>query len=140
MIGSRRRFIYGRQLDSVMNYPFADSLINFAISGIAEGFNDRILEICENYLSVARKNGINTVFVPLFSLLEITKSGDEFYFSAEKLERFINLATGRGIKYFELSHFFTQWGAAATPKIMATVDGEYKRILSHPAIWLDLIK
>ena len=45
----RRRYLQGAQLDSVMNYPFADSLINFAISGIAEGFNDRILEICENY-------------------------------------------------------------------------------------------
>ena len=32
-----------------MNYPFADSLINFAISGVAEGFNDKIAEICENY-------------------------------------------------------------------------------------------
>ena len=33
-----------------------------------------------------------------------------------------------GIKYFELSHFFTQWGARHAPKIMATVNGEYKKI------------
>lgn len=45
----RRRYLQGAQLDSVMNYPFADCLINFGISGIAEGFNDRICEICENY-------------------------------------------------------------------------------------------
>lgn len=45
----RRRYLQGAQLDSVMNYPFADSLISFAVSGIAEGFNDRISEICENY-------------------------------------------------------------------------------------------
>lgn len=45
----RRRYLQGAQLDSVMNYPFADALINFAISGKAEGFNDRISEICENY-------------------------------------------------------------------------------------------
>jgi glycosidase len=45
----RRRYLQGAQLDSVMNYPFADALINFAISGVAEGFNDRIQEICENY-------------------------------------------------------------------------------------------
>lgn len=45
----RRRYLQGAQLDSVMNYPFADSLINFAISGVAEGFNDKIAEICENY-------------------------------------------------------------------------------------------
>lgn len=47
--GQRRRYLQGEQLDSVMNYPFADCLIDFAISGKAEGFNDRISEICENY-------------------------------------------------------------------------------------------
>lgn len=46
---SRRRYLQGAQLDSVMNYPFADYLIDFAISGVAEGFNDKISEICENY-------------------------------------------------------------------------------------------
>lgn len=46
---ARRRYLLGDQLDSVMNYPFADCLINFGINGIAEGFNDRIVEICENY-------------------------------------------------------------------------------------------
>ena len=45
----RRRYLQGAQLDSVMNYPFADALIGFAISGNADGFNDRISEICENY-------------------------------------------------------------------------------------------
>jgi len=45
----RRRYLQGAQLDSVMNYPFADVLIGFAISGIAEGFNNRVSEICENY-------------------------------------------------------------------------------------------
>ncbi len=47
--GNRRRYLQGAQLDSVMNYPFADALTSFAISGIAEGFNDKINEICENY-------------------------------------------------------------------------------------------
>lgn len=47
--GVRRRYLQGKQLDSVMNYPFADALIDFAVTGIAEGFNDKISEICENY-------------------------------------------------------------------------------------------
>jgi hypothetical protein len=33
-----------------------------------------------------------------------------------------------GIEFFEISHLFTQWGAGHAPKVMATVDGEYKRI------------
>ena len=51
--GKRRRYLRGGQLDSVMNYPFADCLISFAVSGKAEGFNDRIAEICENYPKAA---------------------------------------------------------------------------------------
>ena len=47
--GKRRPYLLGGQLDSVMNYPFADCLIDFAISANAEGFNDKIAEICENY-------------------------------------------------------------------------------------------
>ncbi len=47
--GERRRYLQGRQLDSVMNYPFAHAIIWFAVSGIAEGFNEKINEICENY-------------------------------------------------------------------------------------------
>jgi glycosidase len=47
--GMRRRYLTGRQLDSVMNYPFADALLLFGINGTAEGFNDKISEICENY-------------------------------------------------------------------------------------------
>lgn len=47
--GSRRRYLEGRQLDSVMNYPFANALIDFAITGVAEGFNEKIEAICENY-------------------------------------------------------------------------------------------
>ena len=47
--GERRRYLEGRQLDSVMNYPFANAMLDFAITGIAEGFNDKIAEICENY-------------------------------------------------------------------------------------------
>ena len=49
----RRTYLLGGQLDSVMNYPFADCLIEFAITAKAEGFNDRIAEICENYPKAA---------------------------------------------------------------------------------------
>ncbi|MBR4728578.1 MAG: glycoside hydrolase family 13 protein [Clostridia bacterium] len=47
--GQRRRYLGGAQLDTVMNYPFAARLIEFAVTGVAEGFHDAIQEICENY-------------------------------------------------------------------------------------------
>ena len=47
--GQRRRYFSGKQLDSVMNYPFADAIIQFIRSGNVEGFSDKILTITENY-------------------------------------------------------------------------------------------
>ena len=94
--------------------------------GIKE-WSERNFEICENYLSVARKNGINTVFVPLFSLLEITKSGDEFYFSAEKLERFIEISKKLDFDFYEMPHMFTAGTAEwARKDITYTENGEKK--------------
>lgn len=47
--GERRRYLQGEQLDSVMNYPFANATIDFARSGSAENFENSILSICEHY-------------------------------------------------------------------------------------------
>lgn len=47
--GGRRRYLQGAQLDSVMNYPFAEAILDFVRTGIAEGFTDRIMTVLENY-------------------------------------------------------------------------------------------
>ncbi|MDD6146528.1 MAG: glycoside hydrolase family 13 protein [Oscillospiraceae bacterium] len=47
--GQRRHYFRGDELDSVMNYPFADAVIGFLRSGVAEGFTDKIMTILENY-------------------------------------------------------------------------------------------
>lgn len=47
--GSRRRYLLGGQLDSVMNYPFAQAIINFVKGGNAFDLMDTVLTICENY-------------------------------------------------------------------------------------------
>ncbi len=46
---SRRRYLLGDQLDSVMNYPFAKTIMDFVRQGKAEGFHDKILTVLENY-------------------------------------------------------------------------------------------
>ena len=45
----RRRYLLGDQLDSVMNYPFADTVLNFIKFGNADAFFDGIMSIIENY-------------------------------------------------------------------------------------------
>lgn len=47
--GGRRRYLLGRQLDSVMNYPFQEAIIDFAKTGNAENFMQKVLSIIENY-------------------------------------------------------------------------------------------
>ncbi len=47
--GARRRFLRGRQLDSVMNYPFANAIISFVKNNNAQNLVNVVLDILENY-------------------------------------------------------------------------------------------
>lgn len=47
--GERRRYFMGEQLDSVMNYPFSDAILNFVKFANAEAFFDSVMSIIENY-------------------------------------------------------------------------------------------
>lgn len=47
--GHRRRYLLGRQLDSVMNYPFRQAILDFLRGGDATQFFNRILTVVENY-------------------------------------------------------------------------------------------
>ena len=99
--------------------------------------------IVENFARTARKNGINLLLTPVFTppldtavggerkttqLVDVTVSGGAYSFGFDRLDRWIDMCHRVGIENLEISHLFTQWGAAHAPKIMATVDGEYKKI------------
>lgn len=47
--GYRRRYLLGDQLDSVMNYPFANAIISFVNGGNGNDFVSCVLSIIENY-------------------------------------------------------------------------------------------
>ena len=47
--GVRRRYLRGKQLDSVMNYPFASALIKFLTGGSGDDLCDTVMSVCENY-------------------------------------------------------------------------------------------
>jgi hypothetical protein len=107
-------------------------------------FSERHWEIIEGYLRTAVEYGQNMILTPLFTppldteiggerlttqLVDVTVEADGHYtFSYDKLDRWVALCHECGIRYFEMSHLFTQWGAAHAPKIVALVDGEEKRI------------
>lgn len=47
--GSRRKFLLGKQLDSVMNYPFANGIIDYVCTADGEKLRRTVNEILENY-------------------------------------------------------------------------------------------
>ncbi len=107
-------------------------------------FSERHWEIIGNYLRTAVEYGQNMILTPLFTppldtevggerltvqLVDVTLNADGSYsFGYDKLDRWVALCHACGMRYFEMSHLFTQWGAAHAPKIIAWVNGEEKRI------------
>ena len=47
--GSRRSFLYGKSLDSVMNYPFRDAILGFLDCGDGRDMIEIVLNVLENY-------------------------------------------------------------------------------------------
>lgn len=108
-----------------------------------EAFSEEYWRVTENFLKTAADYGMNCVLTPIFTppldtavgkerptvqLVDVTLNKGEYSFNFDKLTQWIEMAHRCNITHFELSHFYTQWGAKHAPKIMATVDGEYKKL------------
>ena len=57
--GHRRRYLLGRQLDSVMNYPFRSAIVSFALNGDSVRFKEVVLSVLENYPQPAIDTAMN---------------------------------------------------------------------------------
>lgn len=95
------------------------------------------------FVQTAAKHGMNMILTPLFTppldtavggerptvqLVDVEKSGEKYHFRFDKLKRWIDLCRNSGIRYFEFSHFFTQWGAKHAPKIVGYENEELKQL------------
>lgn len=104
-------------------------------------FSEKHWEIMEAQIALAGKElGINMLLTPIFTppldtavggerttvqLIDIVQDADGSYkFDWSRLKRWCDLCLRNGIKYLEIPHLFTQWGAKAAPKIVVTVDGK----------------
>ncbi len=99
--------------------------------------------LIEKYMRLAAEHGMNMILTPVLTppldtavggerptvqLVAVEKIGDAYRFDCTLLGRFLAMARACGIEHFEISHLFTQWGVAHAPKVMATVNGELRRI------------
>ncbi|MFA5341937.1 MAG: DUF4091 domain-containing protein [Clostridia bacterium] len=99
--------------------------------------------IMGNFLKTAHEYGVNAILTPVLTppldtkiggerptmqLVKIKKTEEGYEYSYELFDKWISMCKEIGFEYFEISHFFTQWGAKHAPKIIATVNGRVKRI------------
>ena len=106
-------------------------------------FSDEHFEICENFIKKGVEYGRNMWLLPLMTysldtypggerttvqLIDVYKNGSEYTFGYEKLDRWLDMCARCGVEYYEVTHFYSQWGVLHTPKVMAYENGQYKRI------------
>ena len=120
----------------------------FHCDGIAQYYHEpvwseRYWSLLQRQVEAAARRGINMLLTPIWTppldtrvgherlttqLVDITLEGDAYRFDFSRFRRFIRLCLDAGIRYFEMAHLFTQWGARHCPKIMAVQDGVYSRL------------
>lgn len=106
-------------------------------------FCEKFWALVESFIKAAVHTGVNMLLTPVFTppldteiggerltvqLVDVKLENGKYSFSFDRFIRWVRLAQKCGIKYFEISHLFSQWGAKYTPKIMAEVNGSQKRI------------
>ncbi len=115
---------------------YADCISNY--HGVPV-YSDRHFELIEGYLSEAVDCGINMILVPIHTppldtavgtyrtcvqLVDIEKKGDEYIFGFKNFDRFIDICKRVGVKYYEMAHMFSQWGAKCAAPIQVTFEGK----------------
>ncbi|MGI6686825.1 MAG: DUF4091 domain-containing protein [Christensenellales bacterium] len=106
-------------------------------------FSIEHIRLLRSFLNVAAKRGVNTVFTPIHTppahnpegrerpvaqLVDVFVSPLGYNFRFTKLRDFISLCRHEGIKYFEMSHFYSPHGGYRVPIIMGVQDGAYTRL------------
>ncbi|THF75361.1 DUF4091 domain-containing protein [Cohnella fermenti] len=104
----------------------------------ADVFGERHWELLEAYAATAAAHGVNLLLTPLFTppldtavggerptvqLVDVKLTADGYAFGFDRLTRWIGMCERVGIRNFEFSHLFTQWGAKHAPKIEAEENG-----------------
>ena len=106
-------------------------------------FSEKHWELIDQFIALAAHTGVNMMLTPLFTppldtavggerptvqLVGVTLENGVYSFDFSKLDRWIEICKKNHIRYFEMSHLFTQWGAEFTPKIIACVNGAEEKI------------
>ena len=118
----------------------SDSIANYYKIPV---FCEKFWALVESFIKAAVHTGVNMLLTPVFTppldtevggerltvqLVDVKLENGKYSFGFDRFIRWVRLAQKCGIKYFEISHLFSQSGAQYTPKIVAEVNGRQKRI------------
>lgn len=122
------------------NWFYADCLADYYN---VKPWSRRHFQICENFIKRATENGINMILMPVFTipldtnpscertttqLVNVEKIGDEYFFDFSLCDKWIEICERCNVKYYEISHLFTQWGATHAPKIIVKENNKKKKM------------
>lgn len=108
-----------------------------------EVFSERHWDIIEKFVRHAVKRGCNMLLTPVFTppldtaengerrtvqLVDVIVKDSGYEFGYERFGRWVEMCGRCGIKYYEISHLFSQWGAEAAPKIIGKIDSAERKI------------
>ena len=108
-----------------------------------EVFSEEWWSLFEKFVQISAKYGSDMLMIPAITppvdtwiggyrrtvqLVDIEKEGETYRFDFEKLHRFVKMCLKHGFRRFAMTHFFTQWGAECAAQVIATENGEKKRI------------
>ncbi len=95
--------------------------------------------LIDKYMALASSLGITMLLTPIITppldtevgstrpctqLVKIEKKDEKYIFDFSLLKRWISLCKKNSIKYFEMSHLFSQWGVKYAPNIKVTENGK----------------
>ena len=123
-------------------------------------WSDAHFDLVEAYIREAVDVGINMILVPIHTppldtavgtfrpcvqLVDIEKKGEKYIFGFEKLRRFIQICKRQGVRYYEMAHMFSQWGAKCAANIMVEENGKLDYMFSWHTestspVYIDFLK
>lgn len=107
-----------------------------------EVFGEEHWAIIERFVASAASMGVTSLLTPTWTppldtavgglrtptqLIGIADEGNGYTFDFAPLIRWMDKCAKHGIKYLEIAHLFTQWGALATPAIYVQTPGGVER-------------
>ena len=102
-------------------------------------WSKKYISVMNAFIKNAVEHGVNTLHTPIFTpptntyiggerlttqLVDVVKDGDDYQFNFDRLKWFMKNAEDLGVKCFEMTHLYTQWGAEKAPKIIVEEKGK----------------